>query len=215
MDWTAPIDIYCERLSPGFWAEPANALSNLAFIVAAATALAAQRRKGPDLYVTALIFLVFAIGIGSFLFHTFANRWSSLADVLPITLFIYAYLALALRRFVGLKWPVTIVALAIFLGLTVVIEDMLRPLLSGSAAYAPALLAMVGIGALLAQRRHPASLYVLAAGGIFLVSLTLRTLDQPLCPAWPVGTHLFWHLLNGATLSTLLFAAIRDARPAA
>jgi hypothetical protein len=30
-----PIDAYCERLGPGLWAEPLNALTNLAFIVAA------------------------------------------------------------------------------------------------------------------------------------------------------------------------------------
>ena len=29
------IDLYCERLSPGIWAEPINALTNLAFLVAA------------------------------------------------------------------------------------------------------------------------------------------------------------------------------------
>jgi hypothetical protein len=26
-----PIDAYCERLGPGLWAEPLNALTNLAF----------------------------------------------------------------------------------------------------------------------------------------------------------------------------------------
>ena len=34
--WTRQIDIYCERLGPGFWAEPVNALSNGAFLVAGA-----------------------------------------------------------------------------------------------------------------------------------------------------------------------------------
>jgi len=29
------IDLYCERLGPGIWAEPINALTNLAFLVAA------------------------------------------------------------------------------------------------------------------------------------------------------------------------------------
>ena len=29
---TETIDIYCERLDPSFWAEPINALTNLAFI---------------------------------------------------------------------------------------------------------------------------------------------------------------------------------------
>lgn len=29
------IDIYCERIEPGLWAEPLNAITNLAFIIAA------------------------------------------------------------------------------------------------------------------------------------------------------------------------------------
>ena len=35
MNWTAYIDNYCERLLPGFWDEPLNAISNLAFWLAA------------------------------------------------------------------------------------------------------------------------------------------------------------------------------------
>jgi hypothetical protein len=34
-----PIDAYCERLGPGLWAEPLNAVTNLAFIVAAVICL--------------------------------------------------------------------------------------------------------------------------------------------------------------------------------
>jgi len=29
------IDNYCERIDPSFWSEPVNAMTNLAFIVAA------------------------------------------------------------------------------------------------------------------------------------------------------------------------------------
>jgi len=41
------IDLYCERLGPGIWAEPINALTNLAFLVAAFAAwrLADQYRS--------------------------------------------------------------------------------------------------------------------------------------------------------------------------
>ena len=35
-----PIDIYCERVGPGLWAEPVNALTNLSFLAAAAFVLA-------------------------------------------------------------------------------------------------------------------------------------------------------------------------------
>ena len=213
MDWSAPVDIYCERLTEAFWAEPLNAVSNIAFLVAAVLALRAWRAGARDGFALALIVLVFVIGIGSFLFHTFANRWSSLADVIPITLFIYAYLALALRRFVGLNWPLAIVTLIAFFGLTIVLENLLRPYLGGSAAYAPALLAMLGIGALLFVRSHPAARPVLTAGGVFLISLTLRTLDEPLCQSWPAGIHFLWHVLNAVTLGLLLSAATKNAPP--
>jgi hypothetical protein len=214
MDWAAPIDLYCERLVPGLWAEPVNALSNLGFIAVAIAILVVQRRSGRrDLFVTLLALLVLAIGVGSFLFHTFANRWSVLADVIPITLFIYFYLALALRRFLALGWLAAILMLLVFFGLTFPIEAALRPLLSGSAGYVPALLAMLVIGSLLAVRGHPAARYVMFAGMIFLVSLTLRTLDLPLCPAWPLGTHFLWHLLNATTLGILLFGALRHSSP--
>ncbi|MBB3984658.1 hypothetical protein GGQ68_000974 [Sagittula marina] len=35
MDWSAPIDLYCERAGTGLWSEPLNAWSNLAFPLAA------------------------------------------------------------------------------------------------------------------------------------------------------------------------------------
>ena len=102
-DWTAPIDAYCERIDASFWSEPVNALSNAAFLVAAAIAFARWRRAGAsDRPALFLIAAVAVVGIGSFLFHTFANRWSRLADVIPIAVFIYGYFALAMRRFFGL-----------------------------------------------------------------------------------------------------------------
>jgi hypothetical protein len=33
--WSTPVDLYCERTDPSFWAEPINALSNLSFLLAA------------------------------------------------------------------------------------------------------------------------------------------------------------------------------------
>lgn len=34
MEWFTEIDLYCERIYPGFWAEPLNAITNIAFIIA-------------------------------------------------------------------------------------------------------------------------------------------------------------------------------------
>src|SRR5258707_14435816 len=107
MDWSAPIDLYCERTDASFWAEPANALTNAAFLIAAAAAFWLWRRQSAsdrsrDWPALALIVVVVAVGLGSFAFHTLATRGAELADVIPIAGFIYGYLLLTFRRFLGL-----------------------------------------------------------------------------------------------------------------
>ncbi|GGD02789.1 ceramidase domain-containing protein [Aureimonas glaciei] len=222
MQWTAPIDGYCERLTEAFWAEPINALSNLAFLVAAGLGLALWRRhdrrdrgprQGRDWVGLAFVVLVATIGLGSFLFHTFANVWSSLADVVPIAVFIYAYFALALRRLVGLSFWLTALSTLGFFGFSFLADPLFGPLVGGSAAYVPALLALVAIGAFLLGTGKPEGGTVLSAGLVFTASLALRIADEPLCADWPHGTHFLWHGLNAVTLGLLLVAAIRHAPP--
>ena len=77
MEWSAQVDGYCERLGPGFWAEPVNALTNLAFIVAA---IWAWRRGEGELPVRVLAAILFAIGVGSGLFHTLGRGGGCGAD---------------------------------------------------------------------------------------------------------------------------------------
>lgn len=217
MQWTDPIDAYCERLGAGFWAEPLNAASNLAFILVALAAFVAWRRRDAvtaarrrDLASLLLIGLVGVIGIGSFLFHTFANRWSSLADVLPITLFIAGYLGLALYRFVGLPRWAAVLAVPAFFGLSYLAGDGLAELAGSSAGYVPPALALYAIGIYLAVRRRSPARRMLAAAVVFSGSIALRMADLPLCAAHPLGTHYLWHILNATTLGLLLSAAIRS-----
>src|SRR3546814_11001359 len=99
------IDIYCERLGPGLWAEPLNALTNLAFIVAGIVLVAALRRAEPgvrrDPAMLGLVLLLLVNRTGSGLFHNFAMAWAALADVIPVDLFILLYIYQALRRLVA------------------------------------------------------------------------------------------------------------------
>src|SRR5262245_60127910 len=111
MDSIGKIFAYCERgLDPTFWAEPLNALSNLGFILAGVLALRElmARPAGEGKAIRyALVVLVFIIGIGSFLFHTYAEPWAATADVAPIGLFMLAYFAYALYRFAGVPlWAI-------------------------------------------------------------------------------------------------------------
>lgn len=228
-DWLTPICAYCERGDPGFWAEPVNALSNAAFLIAAGLAAWRLRRAGtadaPALLLSALVAVV---GVGSFLFHTLAVRWSLLADVIPIALFIYAYFLLAMRRYfdlgIGAALGATVAFAAVNVGLEPVLDGLTGrstdALTNGSIGYAPAILALAGVaagllapqGCSLGPARHEAGRALLAIAALFTVSLAFRTLDRAVCPVWPLGTHALWHLLNAGVLYGLIAVAARYRR---
>jgi len=205
-----PIDLYCERTDASLWAEPANALTNAAFLIAAAAAFLLWRRAGGrDWPALALIVVVVAVGLGSFTFHTVATRGAMLADVIPIAIFIYGYLLLALRRFLHLS---AAVAIAIIVGYAAGAQALswLAPphALNGSIGYLPALVAMVAMARVTHGRaRRGLELAVM----IFTVSLALRTIDLAACETFPVGTHFLWHVLNAVVLYVLLRTAIRES----
>jgi hypothetical protein len=211
MNWLAPIDLYCERTGTGFWSEPLNAFSNAAFLIAAAVlARSAWRRDWP---VLALAFLVAVIGLGSFLFHTFANRWSLLADVIPITVFVHAYFFLAMRRFFGLAWPWALLVVAAFLIISLSVEALLPPdFLNGSGGYLAPWAAMLLVGALIAAEGRAGGGTILLAGLVFTLSLGFRIFDRAVCVAVPIGLHFLWHILNAVTLGLLLDAAAARVR---
>ena len=212
---------YCERIDGGFWAEPLNAVTNAAFLVAAFAGFWLWRRQGGrDAVALVLIALVFAIGIGSFLFHTIPNRWTLLADVVPIQLFAFGYFAVALRRFLGLSGPITVFGTLAFLGLALGLSAAGRAVLpagmAGSAGYVAFLLGLLGVALAMSRApalRGPCRLLTLASGA-FAMSLTLRSIDGALCGSLPLGTHWLWHLLNASVLYLLLRAAVTGKRPA-
>jgi Ceramidase len=214
MDWYRQIDAYCERLGPGFWAEPLNAATNAAFFLAALAGLVlARRERRLDAPMALFVALTAIIGTGSFLFHTYATAWARLADTTPITAFILGYFAIAMNRFAGLGWGraslLTLAFFAAMMAVSALLDRAAGGVLHGSQGYLPALFALVGVGLWLRGRRLPAATWLLSASAVFAVSLGFRTLDRPLCEAWPIGTHFLWHVLNGVVLGTLLVALVR------
>jgi hypothetical protein len=210
-----------------------NALSNAAFIIAALFATRDYLAAPPErrtLGAVLLVALTYVIGLGSFLFHTYATRWASLADQIPIALFMLAYFGFLLRRFLGLNWIFVALGLAAFYGSIKFAGSLpcnygeLLPItartgarcLNGTVGYVPAFHALVISSAVLAS--HPAGRSIALASVVFLVSMTFRTLDIELCELTRLGGHLrgshfMWHVLNGLTLYILLRAAIRYGSP--
>ena len=80
-------------------------------------------------------------------------------------------------------------------------------------SYLPALLAMIIVGMMAAERHRKAAPYILWAAVIFIVSILLRSFDFVFCDlvvidGRKVGTHFMWHLLNGLVLFLLLRATL-------
>ena len=76
------IDLYCERLGPGLWAEPVNALTNAVFFVAAwAIWRNAQKLNARDGGTGLLIGLTVVIGIGIFLLILRPKGFTHIAPV--------------------------------------------------------------------------------------------------------------------------------------
>ena len=206
MPWFSQIDIYCERTDLSFWSEPLNAVTNLAFLMAAVLLWRAQSEatRPADAQDRVLVVLIGAIGVASFLFHTLATVWAALADTLSILAFAAYFLFLFLKRAARLDGTLALVAAGAFAALSYAFPKMLPPgPASGSAGYLPYAIALVMMVAYLWRARSTSAHAFLGATLLFLVSLGLRTVDPALCRGFPLGTHFVWHLLNAVVLYRL------------
>ena len=206
------IDIYCERTAPGFWNEPFNALTNIAFFIAAFFAFRLAKKENTlNAASGALVFFLLCIGTGSFLFYTLATAGAQLADVIPILLYQGAFLGLYARRVMSASTRAVAVLLFIFLLLIAAVRQVPDEVLNGSAAYLPALFFLAGFAFWHVHHAVREAWLLPAAAGIFVVSLALRSLDMQFCPQIPVGLHFLWHLLNGLLLCLTARAYILNA----
>lgn len=198
------IDIYCERLAPGLWAEPLNALTNLAFFIAAGAAWhLARRQQSLPISIVAAIGLIIAIAIGSTLFHTFATSWAILLDVIPILLFQIYFIWVYSRQAIALKSKYSAVLIVVFL-FACSFSTQFKNVLNGSLSYAPVLLILAGFGIYHYKQEKRERFLLLAAAGVFLFALFFRSIDSAICPYFSIGTHFLWHIFNGVLLYLLM-----------
>jgi len=199
-------------MGPGLTAEPANVLTNLAFLAAAWASWRLAHRSGPvSPGMAALIGLMAAIGVGSAIFHTLATTWAGVLDLAPILAFQIYYLWLYCRRVVllGSSWStlaVTSLLIAVLVG---------RALPHGnewSLTHLPALIPLLGLGIYHYYTRKRDPLTLIAAAGVFALALAFRTLDGVLCPLFPFGTHFLWHLLDAVALYLLFQVLVANWR---
>jgi len=121
-------------------------------------AILAWRKLGTraysDYWEKAVIILAAMIGIGSFLFHTFATNWAAQADIIPIWMFIGSYSLLIIYRLSDHERWTTLIAAIIATVLMLLVHTLTSdsvgtrvntdPLMfNGSLQYLPALASLV------------------------------------------------------------------------
>jgi hypothetical protein len=197
--WFNSVDIYCERLDASFWAEPINAISNLSFIVAG---LFLWRLRSPRSALMTILMIL--IGLGSFSFHTYANRLTGLLDVLAIALYLVAFSYLIPKQWSRNSLLIQVGSLLLLI-VSIVLAHLLMNHLKPALPWLPpgiylgAWLTLL-IYALVTQHSNkPAARFLWLAVIVFPFSLLSRQLDMLLCDS--LGpTHWLWHLLNSLTL---------------
>lgn len=199
------LDFYCERTGPEFWSEPLNALTNISFILAGVFVMRqCFRYKLWDAHMVLLCVLVLCIGVGSFLFHTFATRWAAIADVVPILLFQLVFLYAYSRTYIdwgrirSIILPIGFVVASFLIGL------LPSEWSNGSLSYGASVLFLFGVLIYHSINHKKGKKFLAAAACVFPISLTLRTIDEWICEYFPIGTHFLWHLLNGLVLFLLI-----------
>jgi hypothetical protein len=216
------IDNYCERLAPGLWGEPANAVTNAAFLIASALLVRLLVRTPERVPVSVWLLPVTTgvVGLCSLAFHTLATRFTGLLDTLSIAVFILIAVTVTVNRVWSVPWRWAWIAAPGYLAVAAALTAALAaaggaPILGG---YLSALLVLIGFGVAIRATApapmRPFGVLLLWAAALFAVSLTLRTVDGPLCTALPIGTHFLWHCLNATVLFLVSYAVFRCWRTA-
>jgi len=220
-----PDKCFCEAIRPHPPAQPANAVSSLAFVVVGLFVfVSAVRLRGrgqaamrnrmnseiayPALFALALV----AVGLGSFAYHALLTFNTQFADVFGMYLIATFILIYNLERFRRVR-PITLIAG--YLGLNAV--------LAASLYFLPSLrrylFAALIIGALLLERMYRRNHQVTASTGQLLTAIVLLALGfiiwigditRIVCSphSWLQG-HAIWHVL-GAAASWYVYSYYRS-----
>ncbi len=215
----------CETIGGGLLAQPANAISSLAYVAVAAWLVWWTRRLAGLERAMAWIYAVVLalVGVGSVAFHGPMPPWAKLAHDLPIAAIGLVVVMVALVR----TDPDHRVAFIVAVAIAVVGVGILFAVVPGAGLTTTGAIAVAAVAAealrwrreRLWHRRDVVRRYI-GAAAVLTVAAVVNALGRtggPWCrpDAW-LQPHALWHILSAVAFGTLaagLFAPIEDRRP--
>ena len=183
--------IYCERTGQDLWAEPLNALTSLAWVVAALAALALCRSRrtaasGRIWDMRLLIGSAALAGVASLWWHTAPGPWSGRLDAVGLHAFLNLYLVMYLGRVVGVGSFGQVLALVVYQAGILATLALYPPLsLNGAVLYLPAVGVMALLSVLARALRKDGAGTLTAAAALFGGAVALHAVDLSLCLSLP------------------------------
>jgi hypothetical protein len=209
------MSLYCERDLPGWFAEPLNTVTGLAYLVSAWQAWRqlerARWREQWDLHL--LAGLIAFVGVASMLWHASGSAWLHWFDAAAVAAFVIAYWQVFLVRVSGMGW-IGLAGAWVLTGAWLALFYLALPelFLGSTLAYAPLLGLLLVAVAMSARINRRLARDLLLASVLFVLAMVVRAADQLLCEWVIVGTHWLWHLLIAGLLFVLVDGMIRHAR---
>jgi hypothetical protein len=209
------MSLYCERDLPGWFAEPLNTVTGLAYLVSAWQAWRqlerARWREQWDLHL--LAGLIAFVGVASMLWHASGSAWLHWFDAAAVAAFVIAYWQVFLVRVSGMGW-IGLAGAWVLTGAWLALFYLALPelFLGSTLVYAPLLGLLLVAVAMSARINRRLARDLLLASVLFVLAMVVRAADQLLCEWVIVGTHWLWHLLIAGLLFVLVDGMIRHAR---
>ena len=192
-DFSLPDHSYCETAA-GSIAEPFNALSCLAYWVAAIAIWNQRDNESSDFHQVAAVIL-FVLGVSGMVWHGTLDRLAFGFDIVAI----YMMMALVVTMLCNniLRWPLwaSMIAVVALIFLSAWLRDSAIPFLpQQGGAFLPALLFLAIVALLIQSKYEQATVYLLAGAYSLFFGLAFRSVDLYWCLELPIGTHFLWHI---------------------
>ena len=154
-----------------------------------------------------LSIVIFLIGLGSFLWHTFPNRITGFVDIFFIVLFMFIYTYKIYSYKISVSKLSSYIIAGMFILSSYFIGQLLsKTVISSSGFYIVIILHLILLCLIFKRKGIEIKILnsLLKATFLFILSLFLRTIDNIICLSFELGTHFLWHILNALVLFYLL-----------